>query len=327
MLRVCLRSFAEDIDGIILDLKNKYLNVNSREKPEGLFRIELTAPLIHLVRAVAQKCADVEEFVHICAQVFWVALSPSLEEAQRFLTDTTKKRAVHSFERVRAGLIDAVGYDLNYAELSTALGDASARVQAELDRMAGWLERHESQVTKSSFTLRQAIEIAIESVISGYKPFEPIIHLGETPDLNVSTNELVIISDIVRVALGNVHQHSSTKKAPNIWIETTVDNVLQVVSFLFKSDVGPKVQSAEAECKLRGIRAQIEDGTFVEKVRQEGETGLLKLANLVLRSTKGGLDFGFGAGLFYLRVDLEFTVTPKDDGESDGHSVGRRRSP
>ena len=280
-----------------------------KEKADGLFKIELTAPTVHLIRALAKDCADVEGLVGICVQVFWAGLSPSLQNAQQFLSGATKRKAVLAFERIRGELSLVAGHDQNFADLSTAIGDASAKVQAELDRMAGWLQRSESQASKGSFTLKQAFEIAIESAVSGYKPFAPEIHLNATSEVNVSTNDLVVISDIVRVVLGNVREHAKTKAAPHIWIDTIVDEAAYTLTLTFRSDVGPKVRNTAVENKLQNIRSQISDGSYVEKVRSEGGSGLLKLANIVRQSDEGKVAFGFNeGGSFFVEMRIQFSV-------------------
>jgi hypothetical protein len=103
----------------------------------------------------------------------------------------------------------------------------------------------------------------------------------------------------------NVHEHSKTKKPPNIWVETIVDQAAQTITYVFKSDVGPNVRNPTALEKLTTIRGQIADGSFVEKVRSEGGSGLLKLTNLTSQSQRGLLEFDFeGEGAFVSRVTI-----------------------
>ena len=246
-LKDALRAFSLDFDGLIVDLKDKYLNVRSKDKPDGLFRMEVTTPVIYLLRSAAQHCADVDELVNVCIQVFWTTLGPALEKTQEFLSIEIKNRVALIFERLRARLMAEVGHSNNFAEISTAIGDASSKVQSELDRMVGWLQRPESQETPIKFTLRQAFDIAVESAVSGFRPFAPVIHSTITSEVNVHANDLIAISDVVRVALGNVHEHAKTKVQPNIWLTTAIDEGFQMLTINFKSDIGRGVHDEESE--------------------------------------------------------------------------------
>jgi hypothetical protein len=307
------RSFSAAFDGLILELKDRYLNVRSKDKPDGLFHLRITTPLFYLLRSAAQHCENVDELTRVSIQIFWAALSPSLVDTEKFLSENIKQQVALIFEQLRAKLVIAV-QDPNFAALSTAIGDASAKVQAELDRMAGWLHRLEGSGTPTTFTLKQAFDIAIESAVSGFKPFSPIIHSNISSDLKVHANNLISISDVVRVALGNVHEHAKTKKPPNIWIETTIDEPNGMLTIAFTSDVRPGVRTLAAEDRLAAIRAQIADGSFAAKVRSEGGSGLLKVANLVSRADKGSLDFDFvGNDKFEIKIKLPFVEAEHRD--------------
>jgi hypothetical protein len=319
------RSFSKEIDGIIVDLRNKFLNVHSSEKPDGLLKMELLAPAFHLLRSAIQHGKGIEHVVRNCVSVFWAVLGPSLAETQSFLTGRVKHQLAFAFERLRTSLFEVAGDHPEFAGLSTALGDTSAKMQTELDRIAGWFQRREERTSQLTYTLGQAFQIAIESALSTHKAFAPIMQSNIVPGLSVAANDLIVLADIVRVALGNVHEHAQTKRSPTVAIDTYLSPSGQQLTVRFRSDIGANVRDEAAEAKVESIRAQITDGSYVQKVRSEGGSGLLKIANLILRTAEGRLNFFFdGHTHFVLEMEFPLTRQEEHEGSHDGLAHCRR---
>jgi hypothetical protein len=302
------QDFGHEFDGLILELKDRYLNVQSKDKPEGLLRMEITSPTFHLLRSAVQSVDNIEQVVRLCVPFFWGILEPYLQLTRDLLTDQIKKRFAVAFELLRSRLREAVRDDTDgYAELSTAIGDASAKVQSELDRIASWLVRQEVQEGQQQYTLRQAFDVAIESVLSSHKTFKPNLELEISDKATVSAGELIFLADVMRVTLGNVDAHANTKGAPTVRIAAQVNDANETLTIICESDVGRGVRTPEVEQKLQSIRRRIEEGSFSQALRSEGGSGMMRLANLVRQSSLGRLEFGFeGDTKFVVEVDLSF---------------------
>jgi CheY-like chemotaxis protein len=293
-LQTAFQSFSSDFDGIVLELKDKYLNVTSKDKPEGLLDVEFSASAFYLLRSLMSEITTVEQFVPICIRFFWGLLDPSLKTARDFLTGPTKKRFSVVFETLRSQAFALITYENPaLAELSIQIGDASASVQSELDKIAGWLDRQEVREGKTSYTLKQAFEVAIESVLGAHKTFKPDISLTVASEVNVSAGEMILLADAMRVLLGNVDAHSDTRKPPKVTIAVAIDETLETLTIRCDSEVRKGVRTVPVEDRLSQIRGNISDGTYALGLRSEGGTGLKRLAHLVGKSKHSNLDFGF----------------------------------
>lgn len=307
-LQAAFRTFSRTFDGQVLELKDKYLNVVSKEKPDGLFDLEITASAFYLLRSLVQEIATVEQFVPVCIRFFWGLLDPSLKAARHFLQGEIKKKFSVIFEQLKSEAFALVDFDSPaFAELSMQIGDASASVQSELDKIAGWLERQEILESKSRYTLRQAFEIAVESVLSAHKTFKPDLSLDIISDVQVGAPEIIVLADTIRLLLGNVDAHAGTKHSPKVHVQAVVKGDAETLTIRCDSEVKRGVRTPAVEARLSGIRDQISDGSYLHGLRSEGGTGLKRLARLVGRSQNSKLDFGFSDEESFF-VELTFVL-------------------
>lgn len=304
------QQFSHDFDGIVLELKDKYLNVASKEKPDGLMFIDLPSASFYLLRSVMPQVESIEELVRTCVALFWLTLDPSLKSTQTFLNDTVKMRFSVVFDHLRVGVFAATkNQSAAFADLSFAIGSASSSVQSELDKISGWLDRQELRESKNFYTLKQAFEIAVESLLSAHKTFEPVIIIDVTSEVTVSAGEMITLADIMRVALGNVDAHSGMKQPPKVWISSRINETDETLTVRIESEVGRGVRTPERELEMEKIRTKIADGTFVQDLRKQGGTGFKRLANLAHQSSKGKLTFGFETEeLFAVEIVLSFVT-------------------
>jgi hypothetical protein len=297
-------SFSTKIDGIIIDLKDKYLNVKTSERPHGLFWIEWNAPVFHIIRSLAQQDKELSTFTKACITFFWPIINPSLGRARKHLLDVTRSQAATAFEELRADLIDVAGDHPAFADLSNAIGDASAKIQAEIERIADWLRRREGDQDVQTYSLKQAFQISIDSALSSHRAFSPEIKQNIDSDLRIGATDLTTLADIVRVAIGNVKDHAHTA-APKIEIEASVQD--EKLAIVVLSNVSPEVRTQDLERRLDEIRKQIEARAFSTKLSSQGGTGFFKIASVVQQSPNGSISFGFeGENQFRLVVDLPF---------------------
>lgn len=300
------KKFSEEFDGIVLSLKDDILQVRNDDHPKGVFSITLSPPAYYLIRSAVQDDLRFEGFLAICISVFWALLEASLGAARLHLDKKTKNELSQAFGRLRAGLLDSAGSDRSFPELSTQIGNASAAVQAEVDRVAEWIQRPEVEQSTKTYTLVEAVDIAIASAVNAHKAHTLRIDKVVLSDVSLFAGDLVILADVLRVALGNVCLHSKLAH-PNVRIEVAAQS--DVLAFKIVSDLAPEVATPEAIARLQGIREEIAQGSYDSRLRGEGGTGLVKLASLTAQSSRGRLEFDFvSESQFKLEVDLSFLV-------------------
>lgn len=317
----CFESFAEDFDRTVLRLKNELFHVYSLDHPNGIFRIGITAPMVHIVRSAVQADMSLEAFCNICFTIFWASLDASLSEAQRHLCHETKQELSSSFQRLRTSLRKAVNEQSRYAEVSIIIQNAAENVQREIDKMAEWFMRRELQQSDLLYSIDKLLDIAIASALASHRPFDPQITKDVTCNYHLRTDDLILIAEIVLTALGNVKGHSSTRKQPFVNIIAHCSEDEEIFTLRIENNVEGSALTAEACKRVEDIRMQIEDGSYVSKIRSEGGTGLLKIAGSVQQSKKGRLDFGFVNGNHFF-VETKFSFI-KENSENPEATVGR----
>lgn len=299
--------FADEVDRLIATLKNDLFRVRGEDHPKGLFDIPVTSAAVHLARSAVQSDLSLDGFCNICFSLCWGSLDSSLQLARRQLRIDTKNALSGAFHRLRASLKKTLADPMRYAELSAAMGHASEHVLRETDKMADWFMRRELSASPLIYSLDKIFEIAIRSALESHRPFEPEVTISIDSDYELKASDLVVIAEIMLTTIGNAKQYSDGVHMPTLNVQAKCKFDEQLLWLRIENKVGPRYLQAAALQRIESIRKQIDDGSYVEKVRSEGESGLMKIASTISQSSRGRLDFGFTeAQLFFTDVTLSF---------------------
>jgi hypothetical protein len=303
--------FTRSFDAIILDLKDVRFHIKSKSNPDGLFDIPILATQLHLLRSVSQNITDFREFLTSCYGIFWGVLGQILDQTKVFLATEVKTKYSSLFDELRKSLSDHCRNDPAFAELSRALVEASAEVQAEIERLQGWINRTEIQQVHERYPIAEALDIGIQSTLKMHRAIEPDIDIQCADNITVDAGSLINIADVLRIALGNAFEHSGKGRKVNVSIECEFDAQKQILVLRFSNPVAKGVNCDQNQKVLAKTSSLIESGSYREKVRTEGGSGLLKLANLIYQSKRGTLDFILGDDEFTLLVGVPMIITSK----------------
>lgn len=303
----CFESFAEEFDRIILTLKNELFHVHSTDYPKGLFNVPISAPMIHLARSAVQTDMSLDGFCSVCFSLFWGSLDGSLQEAQRRLRNDTKRELSATFQRLRASLRKAVQERDRYDDAAVIIGKASENVQGGIDKMAEWFVRTEIQQTNIQYSIDKVLEIAIASALSSHRPFDPLVTKDITCNYHVRAGDLIVVAEIILTALGNVKAYGGARNQPRVNISAHCSAGTDTLLLRVENDVEPAALSVEARKRVDHIRCQIQDGSYVDMIRLEGGSGLMKIAGTANQSKRGRIDFDFiGENRFFVEITLSF---------------------
>jgi hypothetical protein len=239
-------------------------------------------------------------------------LDSSLKEAQRHLRQEAKREVVGAFQRLRSSFkreLERPQYD----EVSIAIQSASERVQREIDKMADWFVRREVQQTRQFYAMSKVLEISIASALASHRPFDFEIEKHVDCDISVRAGDLVVMAEVVLTALGNVKAHAGRSHGPIVL--TLRSDSPEAISLKVTNPVDGDAMSGQALSRIERIREQIRDGSYVERIRSEGGSGLMKIAASVQQSPHGSIDFGLVGGCFFVQVRFGFVqeaATPSD---------------
>lgn len=317
----CFKTFAEEFDRTVLNLKNELFHVKSDGHPKGLFKISFGAPMVHLARSAVQTDMSLDGFCNVCFSLFWGSLDVSLQDAQRYLRGNTKRDLSSAFQRLKTSLRKAVVDRERYEDASVKIGKAAANVQGGIDKMAEWFVRREIQQTDVQYSIERVLDIAVESALSSHRPFNPLIKKEVACDYQVRSGDLIVVAEIILTALGNVKAYAGIEKQPHVKISANCSRDEEVLLLRVENDVAPSALSPEARKRVNTIREQIKDGSYVDKIRLEGGSGLMKIAGTANQSKNGGLVFDFmDENRFFIEVKLSFI---RENAETEDVMVGR----
>lgn len=292
--------FSADFDDLLVSAKDKRFQIKSNEKPLGIFDIPLSPEVLALSRAVAQVSESLDFFCTNIYSLFWGVLEYSLREARRFITEDLKNSVASLFDRLRGELRLIAETDLAFPELISAVSNVATEVQRSLDEAAGWFTRAETQFAIHKFSLEQAIDIALRSVMKSNRGFDMNLEKSVAGEIELSASSLVALTDIFSVALGNVKTHSGLR-APRVIITCSVDREGRALEIEVLSSTHERARTKEREARLTELRQLIAQRKLSPRAKREGGSGFAKLAAMTQHTPGGDLQFGFvGDGDFRL---------------------------
>ncbi len=301
----CFWDFSESFDASLIKLKDQQLQIRNADAPHGLFDIELTTKMLFIVRSVMQTGFGFDDFLRMCYTLFWGALEPSLSEA-RLAIGTTLKQELHDlFDLLRAGLHEVASGDPALPELSSAIGVVSAEVQRRLDEAAAWFVRPEGQLASHKFTLRQSLEIAVESALKSHRAFEPDMDMEVSGDVELQTPDLLLLTDAIFIALDNIKAHSQVKRNVPVKIRCSVNEPDDLLILEVRNQIAHSVDKVAVEERLDRIRTLIASGEVSKRARKEGGSGFLKIAAALRHSAEGSIRFRVEQNEFVVSIKLK----------------------
>lgn len=286
--------FARKFDGVLLTAKDSRFQIQSADHPKGLIYLDLSSQSLALARLLFRMDPSLSDFIATAVALLWGLLEGSLARARQYIKEDLNTKVAETFDELRAAVRKRAGDDPAMLEFDLEVGGCSTEVQRALEDSAKWFSHANTESLKRFFRLDQVVSIAIDSALKCQRSFEPIISKEVAEgDLRMAASTLVFVNDVLFVALDNVHAHSGLR-SPHIAVSVAPNLKGGTLQIEVISDSKAQIREREAlESRLGEIRKLIDAGQAPSKTRQEGGSGLLKLAAVVSQSPKGKLEFGF----------------------------------
>jgi hypothetical protein len=294
--------FSKAFDRELLEAKDRRLQIQGKDNPNGLIFLPLTANVVELTKALTPVDRSFDGFLDAAVALFWVGLEPALALTRIFIREELKTRLIGSIDDLRTAVRDSLGNTKEFLEFDANIGRRSSEVQVRLDECADWFSHTNLDYAGKSFALDDAVGMAQTFALDCLPGFDPIIVQAYIDhDTRILAPSLVHLHDLILIALQNAKDHSGLK------------NPRTVISARVEADSGVLVIRVESEIKPAAIKAArdgaaerrrlIADGVSRFQTRKEGGSGFFKLAAVAAQSSKGKLDFGVStAGLFFLEM-------------------------
>jgi hypothetical protein len=306
--------FSKAFDALVDRTASDYLQIQSIDKPKGVFRLPLSALVVRALASDIAPTTTFEDFMNLCVYLFWQLLDPCLKDVHQTIERKVKHEMTQLFESLRADLKKLHG-TYNVAQLDAAILNAQTKAQQALEQVKDWF-RVPKPLTKKTLGLEEIVEIGLECVRNLHPDFRPELSI-DSPEKLFRVTELSLFSDIFFIIFDNVRKHSGLT-APNVRVSVQVvaETSLEIE---VENSLATHAITSDREIKISEIKEAIAkgEGEYLPAVRSEGGTGLKKLRNILRRdaSSPRKLDFGFESQNFFVRFDLPIFEVLKESEE------------
>ena len=304
---LAFQNFAARFDASLLDAKDSYFQVRTKEAPSGLIYLSLTTSIVEVIKAMVPIDSSFEDFLDAVEALLWAGLESALAVTRSFITEDLKDDISGATDELKSEVRRITDNTEEFLAFDAEIGKRSNEVQVKLEEAAAWFKRVNLDSVKS-FELDEAIEVAQKSALSSLPRFKPDLEDPVTEaDMQIQAHSLVLIHDIIQIAFQNAKDHSGLDN-PQISISASALSGKGILSVRIESEV--KRSFRDKAAKGASDKAKlIEEGRSAFRARKEGGSGFFKLSAVASQSSRGHLDFGMGSsGRFFLEVDYSLIV-------------------
>lgn len=300
-----LRQFTNELDTYLEDIKNKYIQINSNKYPDGILKLEIDKNTLTILRALIQNY-DMEDFVTTCFNLFWSILDPSLGNLRtRFKNEfCLEVSSIH--DRLSSNLKNIFSQsDERYYDIMSRQIINSNRLSSEnLRKASDWFFKYRL-TSKPLFKIEKWLEIAIEAAIARHSSTQIECKISVENDVELLITNLLSLADIIQIIIGNINDHVHMDMV-TLDINVKLDHQNKLIKYSFKNKITCEMEK-ENKTIVNEIRENIKQRKYLDKLTSEGNSGLYKIAAMVLyKDTDGDISFGYENDYFILNLQQRF---------------------
>lgn len=311
-----LKEFSKELDSLIEDVTVERIQINGTEKPDGLFRVSVKPIQINTLATEIDIETSFDEFLTKIEELFWSVVEVNLSSVREYI-DTEYRMSI---DALLSKYEEWARLDGELVFLADALLRTKNQTSVTLDQVRDWFFLP-SATSSTAFTIEEMIAVSLETLQKFHQEFNPVINL-ETDDLPPFLNALHLFSDLFSVIFDNIYKHSGSIE-PTIEILSWIEE--RKLYFEISNTLADSVDAVSVRNDVRNRCDQLKANKLVSAVRQEGGTGLPKLAKLVgLSNSTGELDADVEveARKFVLKFSVEATlIATEAEQEESAHEA------
>lgn len=280
-----LRAFSREIGDTVKRLIDERVQVHSKAKPSGVFKVHLDATAVRALVASFKSELSFPEFIYTCYQVFWMALQVPRAEIAEYISSGTKGELQRSFDAVITRLDGA-----RMPALVTALRLAATQTQQQCDVASRWFTNQSDHVDQH-YPLDVAIEIAGKATKNIYHGFPAKLELMQPKEdgMSLTSRGLAVLYDCLFVAFENAWKHSGLgEKLGVIAISLDFDRDASVLNVSIGSALSESRAEELTPSVVAELRASFMGPVPGDAVAKEGGSGFAKLAKAVRMAKSAG---------------------------------------
>lgn len=301
-----LRQFTDNLDTYLEDIKSEYIQIESSKYPEGLLKLKIEKSTLVFFRLLVQNY-NLEEFVVSCLNSFWDILDPSLENIRKKFQNefSVKVSEIHHSLSINLNEVFTKTDKEYYESMSRLINDSNRMSSENLKKASDWFFKYRL-TSRPYFKIEEWLDIAIEAAKARHSSAQIVCNIDVENDMEILITHLLSLADIIQIIVGNINDHVHMPVVP-LDIKVKLDHQNNLINYSFRNKV---VHGMDVEKKaiLSEIRENIEQHKYLDKIASEGNSGLYKIAAMVLdKDTDGAIKFGYENNHFILNLQQRFS--------------------
>jgi len=318
---------SKNIDLLIDSAVTRYVHVRSESHREGLISLWKSEDIRrqYLLRWVIQAKiglnpqSTLAQFVNYCCySLFWPSLGSSLELVQIFCKDELSAAIIRCLDGAEKEVSSILPSE-RITGLAARIRSAKQEVLASANKSASWFRVPKEPSEQSSYSLKTAIEIGMQSTRMIWRNFEVNSEWRVESSANVQliTGAFEIINDAAFLIFGNIAKHSGFFVSPDIppYIpKVTIEikrGIGSAIEVQIVSEVAHGVNVASIRTSVTDAKTTIQSRKYEEVVSRKRGTGLVRLASTLNYENNEDktLDFGIDeSNNFFVMFSLPIYV-------------------
>jgi hypothetical protein len=314
----CLARFTSDVDSLIYEIINEWIQVKKRPEEKGFFDFTLTTAHSSLLSTYVAVGTSIDEFLDKIFHFFLDLLNFHLTMVRNAFNNQVKIRFISLLTALQTDL-EALRVTPEVSELIRNATNAKTELLRAIDRVIEWFHLSKS-TDREPFFIEDAMSISLESVRTFTQGIEEQIDLRTDKVIVVEGRMLTGLVDILTIVFENIIRHSGLGGRPKAFINVEHDE--QVVRISIENEIAENVATQERELQIRTIKHAIAENLYGQSINREGGTGFHKIWKILNHDFRiaslrvpAELDFGFTDKRSFL-VTFAIPVREVTDGNS-----------
>ena len=269
--------FSLAIDSLVAQLRDEVFRCAPSGRLKPAFELTINPFAVAVARSMASQCDTVNQFARECFEIFWFALSSSVERERPTVDDFIKRSLRDIFGKLSHDLKNIGVTD------STALAkvqQASEQLQYNASLIASWIRVPRLNLEGRTYPLPLVFDVALALVKSKRSGFEPRITSRIDASVQLDAHGFPFVHDALQIALDNIAQHSGIKAGNSVDVAIELVENRKLV-FEIHSDIAREAWTKERVQRFEQINVDISRKNYERARKDKGGSGLTRLAGLV----------------------------------------------
>lgn len=313
-----LALFQEQFDASLENLRKEYIQIRSRERPNGIFAVGMPKPAWDVYYHQWEGATTFEAFFDICWAAFEGALNVSLEDVRNFLSGEFAQGCEKLFDTLRRAL-DQCGLNAqDRASLVTCINDSVRGLQDAVAVVANWFVPFEPTRDEVELRFEQVLEVALRVFKNARPGFSLQVEQHDNTDIGVFFSSLSLprMSDALFIIFDNVYRHSGHiygAKVKIYWDWTYQSEERGTLNLRVENTIAASKSVESVREGFKEARAKISSERSGDALVGEGGTGLVKLVRIAQPEAENfngeGVTFDISdTGVVYIECAISFPI-------------------